>query len=100
MDLIHGARDSGGMSQRHPAGLSQWRSGGLESAAIRRALRQRRAGGHLVRCGPVRVISRNGAPGGAATRELGNPPAGLGEPPPAVDISCDRRAGCEPRTAA
>ncbi len=29
----------------------------------------------------------NGAPGGAATRELGNPPAGLGEPLPAADIS-------------
>ncbi len=36
-----------------PAGLSQRRSGGLESAVIRRALSQRRAGGHWVRGGPV-----------------------------------------------
>ncbi len=36
--------------------------------------------------------TRERAPGGAATRELGNPPAGLGEPPPAADISRDRRA--------
>ncbi len=57
---------------------------GLESEAGRRALSQRRAGG---------VISRERrAPGGAATRELGNPLAGLGEPPPAADISHDRRA--------
>ncbi len=56
--------------------MSQRRSGRLESAAIWRALSQRRAG----------------APGEAATWELGNPPAGLGEPPLAADISCDRRA--------
>ncbi len=42
--------------------MSQRRTGGLESAAIRRALSQRRAGGL----------------GGAATRELENQPAGLG----------------------
>ncbi len=75
-----------------PAGLSQRRSGGLESAAIRRAwvrggpagieseagrraLSQRRSGGVISR-------ERRGAPGGAATRE----------PPPAADISRDRRA--------
>ncbi len=83
-----------------PAGLSQRRSGGLESAAIRRAwvsggpaaLSQRRAGRHWVRGGPVAWSPANGAPGGAATRELGNPPAGLGEPPPVADISRDRRA--------
>ncbi len=75
-----------------PTGLSQRRSGGLESAAIRRALSQRRARGHWVRGGPVAWSPANGAPGGAATRELGNPPAGLGEPPPAADISRDRRA--------
>ncbi len=75
-----------------PAGLSQRRSGGLESEAGRRALSQRRAGGHWVRGGPVAWSPANGAPGGAATRELGNPPAGLGEPPSAADISHDRRA--------
>ncbi len=54
--------------------MSQRQSSGLESAAIRwHDLPQ-------------------GAAGGAATRELGNPPAGLGEPPPAADISCDMRA--------
>ncbi len=63
--------------------MSQHQSGGLESAAIRRA---------WVRGGPVAWSPVNGAPGGAATRELGNPPAGLGEPPPAADISRDRRA--------
>ncbi len=76
----------------NPAGMSQRRSGGLESAAIRRALSQRRAGGHWVSGDPVAWSPANGAPGGAATRELGNPPAGLGEPPPAADISRDRRA--------
>ncbi len=53
-----------------------WVSGdpaGIESAAIRRALSQRRAGGHWVRGGPVAWSPANGAPGGAATRELGNP---------------------------
>ncbi len=76
----------------NPAGLSQRQSGGLESAAIRRALRQRRAGGHWIRGDPVAWSPANGAPGGAATRELGKLPAGLGEPPPATDISRDRRA--------
>ncbi len=47
-----------------PAGLSQRRSGGLESAAGRQALSQRRAGG---------VISRK-----RRARELENQPAGLG----------------------
>ncbi len=72
--------------------MSQRQSGGLESAAIRRALSQRRAGGHWVSGDPVAWSPANGAPGGAATRELGNPPVGLGEPPPAADISRDRRA--------
>ncbi len=75
-----------------PAGMSQQRSGGFESAAIRRALSHRRASGHWIRGGPVAWSPANGAPGGAATREQGNPPAGLGEPPPAADISRDRRA--------
>ncbi len=66
-------------------GLGIAAAGGLESAAIQRALSQRRAGGVISR-------KRRGAPGGAATRELGNPPADLGEPPPAADISRDRRA--------
>ncbi len=78
-------------------GLGIAAAGGHESAAIRRAwvsgdpagLSQRRAGGHWVRGGPVAWSPANGAPGGAATRELGNPPAGLGEP---RDISHDRRA--------
>ncbi len=120
MDLIHGARNSGGqrawvsanpvgLSQRRsgrlesaaiwrawvsgdPAGMSQRRSGGLESAVIRRAwvsgdpagLSQRWSGGHesaairraRVRGGPVAWSPANGAPGGAAARELGNPPGG------------------------
>ncbi len=63
--------------------LSQRRAGGHKSAAIRRALSQRRSGG---------VISRERRAWGSGTRELGNPPAGLGEPPPAADISRDRRA--------
>ncbi len=93
--------DPAGLSQRRSGGLESaaiwraWVSGdpaGIESAAIRRALSQRRAGGHWVRGGPVAWSPANGAPGGAATRELGNPPAGLGEPPPAADISRDRRA--------
>ncbi len=95
VDWIHGARDCGGQRawvSGDPAGLSQRRSGGHESAAIRRALSQRRSGGHWVRGGPVAWSPANGAPGGAATRELGNPPAGLGEPPLAADISRDRRA--------
>ncbi len=75
-----------------PAGMSQRRSGRLESAAIRRALSQRRAGGHWVSGGPVAWSPANDAPGGAATREPGNQPAGLGEPPPVADISRDRRA--------
>ncbi len=112
VDLIHGARDSGGQRawiNADPVGLSQRQSGGLESAAIRRAwvsgntagfrtaagrraLSQRRAGGHWVRGDPVAWSPANGAPGGAATRELGKLPAGLGEPPLATDISRDRRA--------
>ncbi len=95
MWTLHGARDSGGQRawvSANPVGLSQRRSGGHESAAIRRALSQRRAGGHWIRGGPVAWSPANGAPGGAATREQGNPPAGLGEPPPAADISHDRRA--------
>ncbi len=95
------------MSQRQSGGLESaairraWVSGdpvGFESAAIRRALSQRRAGGHWVRGGPAGIESEvvwspaNGAPGGAATRELGNPPAGLGEPLPVADISRDRQA--------
>ncbi len=90
-----------GMSQRRSGGLSQRRSGGLwisgdpagiESEAGRRALSQRRAGGHWVRGDPVAWSPAIGTPGGAATRELGNQPAGLGEPPLAADISRDRRA--------
>ncbi len=101
VDLIHGARDSGGQRawiNAVPVGLSQRQSGGLESAAGfrtaagRRALSQRRAGGHWVRGDPVAWSPANGAPGGAATRELGKLPAGLGEPPPATDISRERRA--------
>ncbi len=95
MDRIHEARDSGGrraLVSANPVGLSQRRSGGFESAAIWRALSQRRASGHWVRGGPVAWSPANGAPGGVATRELGNPPAGLGEPPPAADISRDRQA--------
>ncbi len=53
---------------------------------------QRRSGGHWVSGDPVAWSPANGAPGGAATRELGNPPAGLGEQPPAAYISCDQRA--------
>ncbi len=41
---------------------------------------------------PVAWSPANGTPRGAATREPGNQPAGLGEPPPAVDIFRDRRA--------
>ncbi len=66
--------------------MSQRQSGGLESAAIRRAwvsgdpagMSQRRAGGHWVRGGPVAWSPANGAPGGAATQELGKPTSGLG----------------------
>ncbi len=43
-----------------PAGMSQRRSGGLESAAIRRALSQRRSGGHWVRGGPAGIESEAG----------------------------------------
>ncbi len=55
-----------------------WVSGdpaGIESEAGRRALSQRRAGGHWVSCDPVAWSPANGAPGGAATRE---PAGGLG----------------------
>ncbi len=95
VDSIHGARISGGQRawvSGDPAGLSQRRSGGhwvsggpagIESEAARRALSQRWAGGHWVSGDPVAWSPANGAPGGAATRELGNPPAGLGEPQPA-----------------
>ncbi len=75
VDLIHGARDSGGRRawvSANPAGLSQRRSGGLESAAIRRAwvsgdpagieseairraLSQRRAGGVIPRSAGMRA---------------------------------------------
>ncbi len=75
-----------------PASMRQRRSGRLELAAIRRALSQRRAGGHWVSGDPVAWSPVNGAPRGAATREPGNQPAGLGEPPPAADISRNRRA--------
>ncbi len=81
VDLIHGARDSGGQRawvSGDPAGMSQRRSGGLESAAIRRALSQRRAGGHWVSGDPVAWSPANGAPGGVATRELRQPAGGLG----------------------
>ncbi len=64
VDWIHGARVSGGWRawvSGDPAGLSQ-----------------RRAGGHWVRGGPVAWSPANGGPGGAATRELENQPAGLG----------------------
>ncbi len=68
VDLIHGARDSGGQRawvSANPVGLSQRQSGGLESAAIRRAwvsgdpagLSQRRSGGHWVRGGPAGIES-------------------------------------------
>ncbi len=101
VDLIHRARDCGSRwawVSGDPAGLSQrragghWVRGGLWdrgdasghwSAPIRRAW----VSGDLVAWSPA-----NGTPGGAATRELGNQPAGLGEPPPAADISCNRRA--------
>ncbi len=81
VDSIHGARDRGGQRawiSANPVGLSQRKSGRHESAAIGRALSQRRAGGHWVRGVPVAWSPANGAPGGAATRELGNQPAGLG----------------------
>ncbi len=42
--------------------------------------------------GRWRDLPRTGAPGGAATRELGNPPAGLREPPPAASRSAGMRA--------
>ncbi len=63
VDWIHGARDSGGQRawvSADPVGLSQRRSGGHESAAIRRALSQRRAGGHWVRGGPAGIESEAG----------------------------------------
>ncbi len=96
VDSIHGARVSGGQRQ----------SGGLESAAIRRAwvsgdpagLSQRWSGGHWVRGGPAGIESEAGRwrdlPWTArlGERQPGNQPAGLGEPPPAADISRDRRA--------
>ncbi len=69
VDSIHGARDRGGQRawiSANPVGLSQRRSGGLESAAIRRA---------WVSGDPVAWSPANGAPGGAATRE---PAGGLG----------------------
>ncbi len=72
VDWIHGARVSGDRRawvSGDPAGLSQRRAGGLESAAGRRA---------WVSGGPVAWSPVNGGPGGAATRELENQPAGLG----------------------
>ncbi len=80
---VTGGLDPRGLSQRRSGG--HWVSGdpaGIESEAGRRALSQRRAGG---------MISCERRAWGAATCELGNPPAGLGEPPPAADISRDRR---------
>ncbi len=59
---------------------------------------QRRSGGHWVRGGPAGIESAairwRDLPRTAhlGERQLGNPPAGLGEPPPAADISRDRRA--------
>ncbi len=58
-----------------------WVSGnpaGFETEAGRRALSQRRAGGHWVRGDPVAWSPANGAPGGAVTRELGKDAGGLG----------------------
>ncbi len=78
VDWIHGARVSGDRRawvSDDPAGFSQRRSGGLESAAIRRArvsgglagiesegraLSQRWAGGHWVRGGPAGIESEAG----------------------------------------
>ncbi len=59
----------------NPAGMSQRRSGGLESAAIRRALSQRRAGGHWVRGDPVVWSPANWGSGNPGTRQ---PAGGLG----------------------
>ncbi len=103
VDLIHGARDSGGQRAwintdpvlESAAIRRAWVSGnpaGFRTAVGRRALSQRRAGGHWVRGDAVAWSPANGAPGGAATRELDKLPAGLGEPPPATNISRDRRA--------
>ncbi len=50
----------------------------IDSEAGRRALIQRRAGGHWVRGDPVAWSPANGAPRGAATRELGKDAGGLG----------------------
>ncbi len=58
-----------------------WVSGnpaGFRTAVGRRALSQRRAGGHWVRGDAVAWSPANGAPGGAATRELGKDAGGLG----------------------
>ncbi len=72
VDRIHGARDSGGrraLVSANPVGLSQRRSGSLESAAIRRALSQRRAGG---------VISRERRTWGSGNPGTREPAGGLG----------------------
>ncbi len=86
-----------------PAGLSQRRSGRLESAAGRRALSQRRAGGHWIRGDPAAIIW------GSCGRRVGFPhdPAATiwGSRGRRVGFPRERRAGCErrgwePRTAA
>ncbi len=72
VDLIRGARDSGGRRawvSANPGGLSQRRSGGLESAAIRQALSQRRAGG---------VISHERRAWGSGNPGTRQPAGGLG----------------------
>ncbi len=72
VDRIHGARDSGGrqaLVSANPVGLSQRRSGELESAAIRRALSQRRA---------VGVISRERRTWGSGNPRTRQPAGGLG----------------------
>ncbi len=72
VDSIHGARDSGGQRawiNADPVGLSQRQSGGLKSAVIRRALRQRRSGG---------VISRERRPWGSGNPGTRQAASGLG----------------------
>ncbi len=62
-------------ASRHESTLIRWawvsgNPAGIKSEASRRALSQRRAGGHWVSGDPVAWSPANGAPGGAATREL------------------------------
>ncbi len=97
VDWIHRARVSGGRwawVSGDPAGLSQRRSGGLESAAIRRAwvsgdpagLSQRRFGGlesaatrrAWVRDGPAGIISRERRAWGSGNPGTREPAGGLG----------------------